>query len=444
MNAYQLIKKKRDGAELFDNEMEYLISGFVDGSLPDYQAAAFLMAVYFRGLTPRELHTLIELMMKSGDVIDLSLIPDKKIDKHSTGGVGDKISLILAPLVATAGVPTPMISGRGLGHTGGTIDKLESIPGYRANLSIPEFKKQLQQHNLVIVGQSDRIAPADKKLYALRDVTATIESLPLITSSILSKKMAEGADGFVFDVKIGNGAFMAEETQAVKLANMLTENARRFGKSATAYITDMSQPLGLTIGNILEVKEALATLQGQGPKDLTRLTEQLGAETLLLAGKVDSLEKGRERIQELISNRAGYLKFIETIEAQGGKRIFMEEPDRLPTAPVKMDVRSTRRGFLQRIDTLDLGLMSVKLGAGRRHIDSEIDPTVGFVLHKKIGDRVEHDHILLTIHAASQADTDKLVSQIQKTFTISDQFIDPPELIKYRISDNPIYPWLVS
>ncbi len=441
MNAYQLIRKKRDGGELAPAEVKYLVQNFVEGEVADYQMAAFLMAVFFRGLSQNELNVLIKVMMRSGTVVDLAFIDGIKVDKHSTGGVGDKISLILAPLVAAAGVHVPMMSGRGLGHTGGTLDKLESIAGFRTNLSLTEYKQFIEKNKLAFIGQTENIAPADKKMYALRDVTATVESIPLITASILSKKLAEGADAFVFDVKTGNGAFMAQEDKAIELAKLMTQSVRTFNKTAVAYITDMNQPLGRYVGNALEVKESIETLCGNGPKDLVDLTITLGAEMLLLAGVVNSFELGCDRIENLIQDRSGYVKFLETVELQNGNRAIAENPDLLPVAPVQLDVTHPQAGYIQKIDTFAMGMLSVQLGVGRTTVDSPINPAVGFVLHKKIGDAVTVDEPFLTIHSATKEQAEQLVPKLQSIYTVGPKKIPAPPLIKYRITADEVTPW---
>lgn len=441
MNIYELIRKKRDGGELTAVELKHIIEQFVHGHVPDYQMAAFLMAIFYKGLTTQELNVLIKVMMRSGDVLDLSFIKGKKVDKHSTGGVGDKVSLALAPLVAAAGVPVPMMSGRGLGHTGGTIDKLESIPGFRTDLTMLEFKQYVETSNVAMIGQSDDIAPADKKLYALRDVTATIESIPLITASILSKKMAEGADAFVFDVKTGNGAFMVTEEDALLLAKMLTEGVEKFGKNATAFITDMNQPLGHAVGNALEVKEAIQLLQGKGPQDLAEITRILGGEMLLHAGVVNSLELGYDKIDHLIFDKSGYLKMMELVSQQGGDTSVLENPDKLPQAPVKLDVTAAHAGHVQAMDVHALGMASVMLGAGRSQIDAEIDPAVGFVMQKKIGDYVQENEPLVTIHAANRVSAEKVAHTIKAAIQLGDEAPRIPRLIKYRVTAQEVQNW---
>lgn len=441
MNAYQLIRKKRDGQELTPVEMKYLIDNFVEGYLPDYQMAAFMMAVFFRGLSEDELNALIKVMMRSGDVLDLSHIPGIKVDKHSTGGVGDKISLILAPLVAAAGVPVPMMSGRGLGHTGGTVDKLESIPGFKTDLSLLEFKQLVEKNKIGMISQTTSIAPADKKMYSLRDVTATVESIPLITASILSKKLAEGADAFVFDVKSGSGAFMASEEDAIKLAQSLTRGVETFNKKSIALITDMNQPLGYAVGNILEVKESIETLLGNGPTDVTDLTVALGAEMLLLAEAVNTFELGCERMRKLISDRSGYLKFLEMVEIQNGDCSFIEDPGKFPTAAHQLNVSAESSGFVHHLDTLQLGLLSVRIGVGRENLEDVIDPTAGFVLHKKVGDFVNSGDTLLTIHTSDRVLADKLVDDFRKAYQMGELRLPVPELIKYRVTPSGVEPW---
>jgi pyrimidine-nucleoside phosphorylase len=386
MNVVELIRRKRDGGVLSADEIGAFVRGVTDGWVPDYQAAALLMAIYFRGLDGGELGALTDAMLHSGDVLDLSDIAGKKVDKHSTGGVGDKISLHLAPAVAACGVNVPMISGRGLGHTGGTLDKLEAIPGFDVHLDEARFRRVLGECGLALIGQTDRLAPADKQLYALRDVTGTVESVPLIAASIMSKKLAEGIDGLVLDVKVGSGAFMKTPERARELARTLWAIGRRAGKRVSAFLTDMDQPLGRWIGNAVEVHEALAVLRGQGEPDLVELTLALGGEMLVLGGVAASYAEGRERIARVLGDGSALARFRRCIELQGGQipttRWFAEEHEKVEAGA----------GFVQRIDAEAVGLAALALGAGRTRKEDEIDPGAWVRLMAKLGERVEPGH----------------------------------------------------
>src|SRR5271157_5771653 len=354
MRTVDLIQRKRDGEELAPEENEFLVEGYTNGDIPDYQMSAFLMAVFFSGMSDREVSRLTECMLRSGDTVDLSRIPGVKVDKHSTGGVGDKTSLIVAPLAAAAGVVVPMMSGRALGHTGGTLDKLESIPGFRTSLSAEEFEKQLSELGLCFIGQTDRLAPADRKLYALRDVTATVESIPLIASSIMSKKLAEGVDALVLDVKVGSGAFMKKQVDARRLAQMMVGIGRRMDKRVQALITDMSQPLGYAVGNALEVMEASQTLQSAGPNDLTRLSLELAARMIHLGRAAATIDEARETAQRKLLDGSGYRKFKEVIQAQGGNPNVLDRFDLLPNASGAREISSPRSGFVSQIKAEDI------------------------------------------------------------------------------------------
>lgn len=393
----ELIIQKRSGRALDREELAWLIQSYVEGTLPDYQMAAFLMAVYFRGMTPAEIVALTREMIASGQVVDLSDIPGKKVDKHSTGGVGDKTSLVLAPLAAAAGVVVPMISGRGLAHTGGTLDKLESIPGFRVDLSLDEYRRVLASVGLVLAGPTGQLAPADKKLYALRDVTATVDSIPLIVSSILSKKVAEGIDGLVVDVKVGSGAFMSTFDQARALAEALVATGRRLGLEMRALITDMDQPLGRAVGNAVEVIESIETLKGRGPADLTELSVELAAHMVVLANRAGTVDEARQRVRECLVTGAGLEKFRAVIEAQGGDPAVIDDYRRLPRARHRRELPARRDGVITHIDAAAVGRACMQLGAGRERLDSPIDRAVGIVLHKKVGDPVEVGESLCTI-----------------------------------------------
>jgi pyrimidine-nucleoside phosphorylase len=398
VRAVDIIQRKRDGHELGRDEITFFVDGYTRGDIPDYQASAFAMAVFFRGMTPAETVALTESMMRTGEVLDLSDLPGPRVDKHSTGGVGDKTSLILAPLAAAAGAYVPMISGRGLGHTGGTLDKLESIPGFRVGLSLQEFRDTLRKCGLGLIGQTPEIAPADRKLYALRDVTATVESLPLIAASIMSKKMAEGIDALVLDVKTGDGAFMKSFEDSKALAEAMVRIGRGMGKKVSALITDMEQPLGRTVGNALEVKESVETLQGRGPQDLESLSLELAAWMLHLAGITSSLEAARTRVREALTSGAGLRKFQEVIGLQGGDPRVCDDPSRLPQARETVELRAKAEGRVTGIACRAVGQAGMLLGAGRETVDSRIDPAVGIVLHKKVGDAVREGESLMTLH----------------------------------------------
>ncbi|PYQ18987.1 MAG: thymidine phosphorylase, partial [Acidobacteria bacterium] len=386
MRAVDVIQKKRNGEELGRDEIAFLIDGYTRGDVPDYQASAFAMAVFFRGMTAAETVALTESMMRTGEILDLSELPGPRVDKHSTGGVGDKTSLVLAPLAAACGAYVPMISGRGLGHTGGTLDKLESIPGFRVGLSLREFRDTLRRCGLGLIGQTPEIAPADRKLYALRDVTATVESLPLIAASIMSKKMAEGIDALVLDVKTGDGAFMKSFEDSKALAEAMVRIGRGMGKKVSALITDMEQPLGRAVGNALEVKESVETLQGRGPKDLESLSLELAAWMLHLAGLTTGLEAARARVRDALASGAGLRKFQEVIALQGGDPAVGDDTARLPRARETVELRAEAEGQVAGIACRSVGHAAMLLGAGRETVDSRIDPAVGVVLHKKVGD----------------------------------------------------------
>jgi pyrimidine-nucleoside phosphorylase len=418
MRAVDIIRKKRDAGELTLEEIEFLVHGATDDSIPDYQLAAWLMAVVWRGMTQAELAALTEAMLHSGQVLDLSDIPGVKVDKHSTGGVGDKTSLVIAPIVAAAGLPVPMISGRGLGHTGGTLDKLESIPGFNVNLSIADFRRVLKACGCALIGQTPEIAPADKKLYSLRDVTATVESPYLICASIMSKKLAEGIDALVLDVKTGNGAFMKQEKDAVYLAELMVETGRRMGKKIIALITDMEQPLGRKVGNALEVEECLEVLAGGGPEDLRELCLDLSAWMLTLGGKCAKVSEGREIAAELIANGRARDKFREIIRLQGGDTQIVDDPSRLPKAKRTAHAVSMKSGYITAIRGEQVGIASMLLGGGREKKEDSVDPAVGIVLEKKVGDEVKEGSSLCTIHFNSEARKGEALAMLATSFEI--------------------------
>jgi len=430
MTIYEIISKKRDGFELNPDEIREMVLKFSTDGLPDYQMAAWLMAVYFRGMTSAETAVLTETMLHSGDLIDLTDIPGIKVDKHSTGGVGDKTSIILAPIVAAAGVPVPMISGRGLGHTGGTLDKLESIPGFRVNYTIPEFRQKIAKIGVCLIGQTPEIVPADRRMYALRDVTATIQSIPLITGSIMSKKLAEGIDALILDVKTGRGAFMPTYERSVELAKNLIGVGERFGKRTAAYITDMDQPLGNAVGNWLEILECMDCLRKDRDDDLMTLTHQLAGAMIYFSGKASSVEDGIRRSKELIANGAAWNKFIEIVREQNGDASFIENPQKYPKPTFSFQIRAGQDGFISGIDALEVGLVSVSLGAGRMKSDDVIDPKAGILLHKKRGDRVSAGEPLMTIYTDNHAVTESAAQRLLKAVTISAEPVQLAPLIR--------------
>src|SRR5438876_1031243 len=419
MRAVDVIQRKRDGRELTGEEIAFFISGYTKGAIPDYQASAFAMAVFFKGMTPAETVALTRAMMETGEVLDPSDLPGPRVDKHSTGGVGDKTSLILAPLAAAAGAYVPMISGRGLGHTGGTLDKLESIPGFRGGLSRPEFRGTLRRCGLGLIGQTPEIAPADRKLYALRDVTATVESLPLIAASIMSKKMAEGIDALVLDVKTGDGAFMKSFEDSKALAEAMVRIGRGMGKKVSALITDMEQPLGRAVGNALEVKESVETLQGRGPKDLESLSLELAAWMLHLAGLTTGLEAARARVRDALASGAGLRKFQEVIALQGGDPAVGDDTARLPRARETVELRAEAEGQVAGIACRSVGHAAMLLGAGRETVDSRIDPAVGVVLHKKVGDPVRRGESLMTVHVNDRSRLEEATQGLRQAVRVA-------------------------
>lgn len=429
MRMVDLIAKKRDGQTLTKEEINWMITGYVKDEIPDYQMSAFLMATYFKGMGDAEQADLAMAMLSSGDRLDLSDIPGIKVDKHSTGGVGDKISIPLTPLVACLGVPVPMISGRGLGHTGGTLDKLESIPGFRVDLSEQEFKQQVGQIRQAIVSASGDLAPADRRLYALRDVTATVESIPLIASSIMSKKIASGTNALVFDVKVGNGAFMKTEADAEKLAQALVTIAKQAGVKSVALLTNMDQPLGITIGNSLEIAESIAILRNRGPKDVRDLTVTLAAHMLVLGGKTQSLEQAIGMAEDALRDGRALNAFKQLIKAQGGDPAVVDDPRRLPQAKYRVDVKATQAGVVTGIDTNALGLAAMQLGGGRAKKGDQLDLAVGLVLHKKLGTPVSVGDTLVTLHADSQ-ETAAIEQAVQQAFTIGQSTPAKFQLIK--------------
>ena len=418
MRAVDLIQRKRDGGELTAPEIDFLIRGYAAGDVPDYQAAAFAMAVFFRGATSAETVALTRSMMLTGEVLDLSDLPGPKADKHSTGGVGDKTSLVLAPLAAACGVYVPMISGRGLGHTGGTLDKLESIPGFSVRLSLADLRRVLRECGLGLIGQTPEIAPADRKLYALRDVTATVESQPLICASIMSKKMAEGIDALVLDVKCGDGAFLRGREEARALAQAMIAIGRGMGKRIAALLTDMEQPLGRTVGNALEIAECVETLKGRGPSDLESLSVELAAWMVHLAGVAPGMDPARARVREALASGAGLERFRRVIELQGGDPGVCDDLSLLPQARETVVVRAERDGRVTRLAARAIGHAAMLLGAGRERVDSAIDPGVGFVFHKKVGDPVAVGEAIVTVHLGPASRRAEALARLQEAIAV--------------------------
>src|SRR5215467_14261794 len=429
MRTVDLIQRKRDGEELSPEEIEFLIEGYTRGDIPDYQMSAFLMAVYFSGMTDREVGRLTEFMLRSGDTVDLTSIPGVKVDKHSTGGVGDKTSFIVAPLAAAAGVVVPMMSGRALGHTGGTLDKLESIPGFRTDLSADEFGKQLAELGMCFIGQTDRLVPADRKLYALRDVTGTVESIPLISSSIMSKKLAEGIDALVLDVKVGTGAFMKTQVDARRLAQTMVGIGRRMDKKVQALITDMSQPLGYAIGNALEIMEASQTLQNAGPADLTKLSLELAARMIFLGKKAATLEEARLTAEKHLVDGSAYKKLKQVVAAQGGNPQALDKFELLPNATGMREITSPRAGYVSSINAGDIGTASNMIGAGREKKDDVIDPAVGIILEVKTGEKVDAGSVLCRLYYTKEDGVEEAAEMVEDAFRVSSQKPDERELI---------------
>jgi pyrimidine-nucleoside phosphorylase len=418
MRVVDLIRKKRDGAELSREEIEFLIAGVTSGHIPDYQTAAWLMTVVWRGMSSAELAALTEAMLHSGEVLDWPDFPAAKVDKHSTGGVGDKTSLVIAPVVAAAGLYVPMISGRGLGHTGGTLDKLEAIPGFNVNLGLAEFRRVLELAHCGLIGQTPEIAPADKKLYALRDVTATVESPYLICASIMSKKMAEGIDALVLDVKTGDGAFMKKQSDAEYLAGLMVETGTRMGKKIVALITDMEQPLGRKVGNALEVEECIEILHGGGPEDLRELCDELAAWMFFLGKRTKTVGEGRKLAAEMITSGRARDTFREIIRLQGGDAKVVDDPSRLPCAKHTAQITARQSGYVTAIRGEQVGIASMMLGGGREKKEDSIDPGVGITLEKKIGDKVEAGANLCAVHYNLDSRLPRAVELLSRSFEI--------------------------
>lgn len=433
MRPYELIKAKRDGKALAAADIAAFIAGYTAGEVADYQMAAMCMAVFFRGMSPAELAAWTEAMLHSGEVLDLSDVPGVKVDKHSTGGVGDKVSLCLAPLAAACGVPVPMVSGRGLGHTGGTLDKLESIPGFRIDLSIADFRRHVREVGACLIGQTKTLAPADRKLYALRDVTATVDCIPLIASSIMSKKMAEGIDALVLDVKVGSGAFMKRDEDARLLARTMIDIGARMNRKVVALLTDMEQPLGRTVGNALEVVEAIAVLTGNAPADLTEVTLALTAEMVVLAGRAPGVKEARALLQAAIDDGSALLKLEEIVRAQGGDVASVRQPERLPQAKHRAVVAAPRDGVVASIDCEAVGHAAMALGAGRERADQSVDPAVGFVLERKVGEAVKAGEPLVTVHFNDARRLEPVRERLLRAYTLGDSAPPLGPLIRERL-----------
>ncbi|MCU0095533.1 pyrimidine-nucleoside phosphorylase [Bacillus sp. OR9] len=427
MRMVDLIAKKRDGHALTTEEINFIVEGYTNGDIPDYQVSSLAMAIFFQDMNDQERADLTMAMVNSGDTIDLSAIEGVKVDKHSTGGVGDTTTLVLGPLVAALGVPVAKMSGRGLGHTGGTIDKLEAVPGFHVEIENDEFMRLVNENKIAVIGQSGNLTPADKKLYALRDVTATVNSIPLIASSIMSKKIAAGADAIVLDVKTGAGAFMKTDEDAKRLAEAMVRIGNNVGNTM-AVISDMSQPLGEAIGNALEVQEAIDTLQGKGPKDLEELCLTLGSQMVYLAGQASSLEDAREKLIEVMNNGKALESFKTFLSAQGGDASVVDDPSKLPQAQFKIEVEAKEDGYVSEIVADEIGTAAMLLGAGRATKESEIDLAVGLMLRKKVGDSVKKGESLVTIYA-NRENVEDVKAKIYENMKIANEHVDAPTLV---------------
>ena len=436
MNAYEIILKKRDKQELTREEIYFLVDDYTAGKIPDYQMSAFLMTVYFNGMNFRETTDLTIAMRDSGTVVDLSMIPGVKVDKHSTGGVGDKVSLVLAPLAASLGIIVPMISGRGLGHTGGTLDKLESIPGFNIGLPIPQFKTMLKDIGVCMIGQTGEIAPADKKLYALRDVTGTVESIPLISASIMSKKLAEGIDALILDVKVGNGAFMKSIEKASELAKNLITIGENSGKSVIALLTNMDEPLGCAVGNWLEMKESIETLQGHGPDDLVQLSLTFCSYMLLMAKPEITFDEAYARSEENLLNGRAYKKFMQLVQRHGGDIKVIENLTGYPETKHVISVHSIAEGYVLSINCLDIGMTAVLIGAGRQKKEDVIDYSAGIIIHKKVGDQVGRGEALATVYVNNNEISGIVRQRIERAFEIGFNAPDKKPLILAVMDKN--------
>lgn len=430
MDAITIIRKKRDGNKLTSEEISFIVNGYTAGIIPDYQVSAFLMAVFLRGMDKTETAHLTAVMLHSGKVLDLSSIPGVKTDKHSTGGVGDKTSLIIAPIAAAVGVPVPMISGRGLGHTGGTLDKLESIPGFKINLNLSAYKRILRNTGAVLIGQTKEIAPADKLIYALRDVTATVESIPLITASIMSKKLAEGIDSLVLDVKTGSGAFMKSFEDSKNLAKSLVNTAKSFNKKVLAFITDMNQPLGRYIGNWLEVCESVMVLQGERVPRLYELSVTLAGAMIYLGGKAKTLEDGIQSAESVLKSGAAFDKFVEIVAAQGGNTKYLYNMQAYPRSHTGASVVAERSGYITSIDTYIIGMASLKLGAGRLKKEDSIEPKAGIIFYPEIGSKIEKGQLIAELFTDDEPRLNEAIVMVKSAVVIGTRKVKAPKLIK--------------
>lgn len=436
MRMYDIIMKKRNGKKLSKEEIEYVINGFTSGDIPDYQMASFLMCIYFKEMDAEETLYFTMAMANSGQRMDLSAMDGIKVDKHSTGGVGDKTSLVLGPMVAACGVPVAKMSGRGLGHTGGTIDKLACFDGFQTDISTEEFIRLVNRNKIALAGQNKDLAPADKKIYALRDVIAAVDSISLIASSIMSKKLASGADAIILDVKVGSGAFMKNEKSAIELAQTMVNIGTGAGKETIALITDMDQPLGFAVGNALEVKEAIETLKGEGSKDVLELSYVLGTYMLMAAKAADSMEEARQKLEIVVENGLALEKLKQMVHAQHGSTEMIENPAGMKNPAIVMDILADSNGFVEKIDTTEIGMVSLILGGGREKIDSEIDLSVGVVLHKKVGDKVEKEDVIATIYANDLEKLKMAKERLESAYHFTIQPTSRNALIKWVVTKN--------
>ena len=431
MRMVDLIIKKRDGFELTDEEIAFWIDGYVNNDIPDYQSSAMQMAIVFRGMSNREIATLTDKMEHSGQVLDLSHLKGVKVDKHSTGGVGDKTSLVLGPMVAACGATLAKMSGRGLGHTGGTLDKLESIPGLTIAIEGERFAKQVNSIGCAIVGQTGSLVPADKKMYALRDVTGTVESIPLIAASVMSKKLASGSDAILLDVTVGEGAFMKNMDDARKLAHIMVDIGNRLGRNTKAVLSDMSEPLGLAVGNALEVKEAIAALHGKGPEDLMELCYTCGAIMLMQANCANSMEDGRKKLHEAIESGAAFDKFVKMVEAQEGDISYILHPEKFEVAKHLIEIRAEEEGYVKSLNALEIGISSMKLGGGRETLEDKIDMAAGIMLNKKVGDFVKKGDLLCTLHTnKSEKEYKPIIDEVKKAYVIVKEHVEARPVIR--------------
>lgn len=444
MNILEIIEKKRDGRKLNETEIKFVIDGYVSGQIPDYQISALLMAIFLNGMSFEESAWLTGAMLNSGERIRLDAIPGTKVDKHSTGGVGDKVSLILAPMVAALGVPVPMMSGRGLGHSGGTLDKLESIHGFNPMLSVTDFQKELREIGVSFIGQTDAMVPADKKIYALRDSTGTVNSIPLVTASIMSKKIAEGANALVLDVKCGKGAFFKTEADALKLAQRLIAIGEQHDLPAVALLTAMNQPLGMAVGNWLETKEAIESLKGDGPKDLMEVTYALGALMLQLGGRVEKIEAGIAQCKSVIQSGKAFEKLLQIVEWQGGDVSVIQQPEKYPKARYALTIKTKKEGYIKTVDAYRIGKLSMLLGAGRAKKEDSIDYTAGIMLRKKQGDFIQSAETLAIAYSSDKTRLLEAQQQIGNAFEISEQPPVPENLILKQIDKDGIVDWNYS